>query len=359
MRFDVTSPRIRAAALALALFGAQARADTLLLHNGDRLTGRVLHMSPSTLTFETTWAGEMRIPRYEIRAIETDKPVTVLRERTGRTESATLKPADDGRLLLVSERRADDPAAGGADGAMPPAAVRIAITRLRYINPKPEESGEGASYAGRVTLSGSSAHGSDTGERVYAEGDFSARAHDWRYAVNGKLLRARDAASDTASNWLLSANHDRFLDDEGFVYLRGSAERDRFRDIAGRLTIGAGYGRQLIDTGRTTLSLRGGVEGISVRRIAGPDESAPALGWGMNFTHRLDLLSAEIFHDQQGFRTLGSEGHLTLRSRSGLRLPLASGLTASLQLNFAWESDPAPGRAGADTTWLFGLGYAW
>jgi putative salt-induced outer membrane protein YdiY len=360
----------QAAALSalVAALCTPARADTVTLHNGDRLTGRILHMSPGTLTFETTWAGELKIPRYEVRHIETDKPVTVLRERSDRTESVMMQPAGSGQVLLTpaAQEVAPAPAPEGVlPGTAPPVTAparppeTLELARLRYLNPKPEESGEGVSYAGRATLSGTFARGNTTSDRVYAEGDFGARARHWRYALTGKLLQARDAEGTTASNWLGSGNFDRFLDDDAFVYARASAERDRFRDISRRVTVGAGYGRQLLQTERTSLSVRGGPELISVSRLEGPDDTSPALGWGLNLSHRLDLMSAELFHDQRGFRTLGSDTQLSLRSRTGLRVPFVSGLTASVQLNLDWDDSAAGGRRGTDATWLLGLGYAW
>jgi len=361
-------------AVAFALLAPTAWADTLTLHNGDRLTGRVLHLSPSTLVFETTWAGELRIPRYEVRAIETDKPVGVLREGSGQTESMTLVPAASGQVRLVPEApeqaAAGDGEASGQTGAQapdgsglaaPPAlpAVTVPLARVRYLNPKPEESGEGVSREGRITVSATLVRGNSTGERAYAEGDFETRALDWRYALNAKLNRERGDEVTTASNWLAGGNFDRFLDERRFGYLRGSIERDRFRDIATRATAGAGLGVQLIQTARAKLALRGGLDAIGVRRIAGPDESWPALGWGVNFGYRPDTLPVVLFHDQQGFMSLDDPSQVTLRSRSGLRVPFASGLTASLQFNFDWDSEPAPGRRSGDSTWLVGLGYAW
>lgn len=361
--------RAAAAVTLIALAGASmpARADTITLHNGDRLTGRILHMSPGTLTFETTWAGELKIPRYELRSIETDKPITVLRERARSTERVMLEPAGPGQALLTPAARAAAAAStqeeGGAQAQLPAApaqpAQAVQLARLRYLNPKPEESGEGVSYAGRATLSGAFARGNTASDRIYAEGDLGARAHQWRYALNGKLLQENDADGSIASNWLVSGNFDRFLDDDAFLYARASAERDRFRDISRRATLGAGYGRQLLQTERTALSVRGGLEMISVRRLEGPDDTSPALGWGLNLSHRLDLMSAELFHDQRGFRTLGSDAHLSLRSRTGLRVPFVSGLTASLQLNLDWDDKTPAGRRSLDTTWLLGLGYAW
>ncbi len=345
-----------------------ATADTVLLHNGDRLTGRILHLSPDSLTLETTWAGEMKIRRFEVRAIETDKPVVVLRERTERTEWAVISPGDPGRMMVrhvsPEEVFGTSSARGEPENAQPEPApetpLDVASRSIRYINPKPEESGEGVSRDGRITLSGAVLQGNSKGERLYVESDFNTRARDWRYSLGLKARRERDAGNLVSSNWLLSGNYDRFLAGSSrFAYLRTSLEEDRFRDIELRTAIGAGLGTQLLQTERTQLSLRAGLDAVDWRRFAGADESYPAFGWGVNLTRRVEWFAAELFHDQTGYWNLHDTSQVTVRSRSGIRLPFVSGLTASLQLNLDWEGEPAAGRHATDASWLIGVGYAW
>jgi hypothetical protein len=52
-------------------------------------------------------------------------------------------------------------------------------------------------------------------------------------------------------------------------------------------------------------------------------------------------------------------GAITLRSKTGLRMPLILKVNGVAQLNVDWESRPAPGRAPVDTTLLLGVDYAW
>ncbi len=346
-----------------------ASADTVFLHNGDRLSGRILHLSPDSLTLETTWAGEMQIRRLEVRAIQTDKPVIVLRERTDHTEWAVISPGDPGRMTIRpvpaeevfgTTVRQDEAATAAQPEPPPPTPLDVAARSIRYINPIPEESGEGVSRDGRITLSGAILRGNSNGERLYVESDFNTRARDWRYSIGLKARRERDAGNLVSSNWLLSGNHDRFLaGSERFAYLRASFEEDRFRDISLRSALGAGLGIQLLQTERTQLSVRAGLDAVGLRRYEGVDERYPAFGWGVNFSRRVDWFAAELFHDQSGFWNLDDAAQVTVRSRSGIRLPFVSGLTASLQLNLDWEGEPTEGRRAADASWLIGIGYAW
>jgi hypothetical protein len=48
-----------------------------------------------------------------------------------------------------------------------------------------------------------------------------------------------------------------------------------------------------------------------------------------------------------------------LQTRSGLRVPISNGLTATAQFNYDWESDPALGRKSSDSKLMFGLGYSY
>ncbi len=362
------SARAAAAFACVVAMGASS-ADTVYLHNGDRLTGRILHLTPDALTLETTWAGEMDIRRLEIRAIETDKPVLVMRERSDRTEWVEIAPGDPGRLLVTEippeEVFRPVPIEGDApaDATEPPpqrTPLDVASRSIRYINPTPQESGEGVSRDGRVTVSGAVLRGNSEGERLYIESDFNTSARDWRYSLGLKARRERDHGNLVSSNWLLTGNYDRFLSGTArFRYLRASLEEDRFRDIDLRSTVGAGLGMQLLSTDRTQLSLRGGLDLVDLRRNEQPDEIFPALGWGVNYTHRVPWFSAELFHDHAGYWNLEDFGQVTMRSRSGIRVPFISGLTASLQLNLDWEGEPTEGRRATDASWLIGLGYEW
>lgn len=66
-----------------------------------------------------------------------------------------------------------------------------------------------------------------------------------------------------------------------------------------------------------------------------------------------------LFHAQDGNASLEEVGDLVVRTKTGLRWPLAGGLSATAQLNLDWESDPAPGRSRTDRAVLPGLGYEW
>ncbi len=343
MKREATTAWMLAAVLLAG--AAAARADTVTLVNGDRLSGTVEHLSADTLTLTTSYAGKIKIRRSEVATLETDRAVDLLLEGVERPVSARLAGATTGRVEL-------EPAPAGW-------ATDVPLARVTHVNPTPVESGIGVAYKGRVNLSSARTSGNSSSSRMYGEAELTARAKLYRYAIGVKGLRATDSGTETASSWLGNGNYDHFISKDRFLYGRGSLERDRFRDIDLRTTVGGGYGLQLYDTDRTHLSVRGGIDLVMLERTGGLRTTHPALGWGVRFSHWLWQRSVQLFHDQDGFWDLEDTRQVTLRSRTGLRVPIAQGLSANAQLNVDWEREPAPGRKSTDSTLLLGLGYEW
>jgi putative salt-induced outer membrane protein YdiY len=321
--------RLPALAAALALSVAAAQADTVTLLNGDRLSGKVLHKSGGVLTFQTSYAGKIKIRWSEVRTLTTDSPLGVMLE------------GDSAPRRIVLTPDSVDPA------------------KIEYLNPLPEESGRGVTYKGRVALAASATRGNSSTSSLHGEGAFNARARDYRYRLAAKVDQAKDAGQTVTSNWRANGHYDHFLAPKRFIYGRGFIERDRFRDIRLRTSAGGGYGWQLYDTESTQLSIRGGVDAVSVKHNDGSGEDYPALGWGLHFSHRLWQHKVELFHNQDGFWNLRHTEQVTLHTSTGLRIPLSSGMTANAQVDLDWDRRPPPGVKAVDTTWLLGLGYEW
>jgi putative salt-induced outer membrane protein YdiY len=358
--------RILACMLLLGIAKA-TYADQVILKNGDIISGKVVTKSGDTLTVNTFYAGDIKINWKEISTLTTDAPVATLLNDDSYF-STSLLPAERGAVRLTGKELAVEDEDGAAkevatDTANETKALEnkaYGLNDILYINPTPEESGRGYRYSGRANLAFTNTSGNSSNEMLHMDAEIQKRAKAYRYTLGGEVNRAKDNDVSSVSNRRVYGSYDSFYTTTDFLYVHGALENDRFKDVKLRSVIGAGYGYQVYESETTKLSLKGGPDLVSVDRYAAASEFFAALGWHVDFTHKLTYFQnypIEIFHVQDGYRGLNSEGDVLLKTRTGLRLPLRHGFVATAQYNFDWESNPAPERGNSDRQLILGLGY--
>jgi putative salt-induced outer membrane protein YdiY len=298
--------------LLLCLLSISALADEVRLKNGDRITGEIQDVQGGRLVLRSDYAGQLSIDLDKVDSVSIVDTEGALHE---------IGPLD-----------------------------------LPSLNVKAYRDGSGVAYSGHVFGSATDERGNTTSERLFLRGDLTARARKYRYELSGRVERRTEPPAATTTAWLTDGNHDRFLDERHFVYLRGSLEHDPSKDLELRRTVGAGYGRQVVELRTVSLSVRAGLDHVSEDRLAGDDRRYPALGWGVKARYG-PRPRLELFHEQEGFWNLDETGDVVLRTQSGLRVPVADRLKVSVQLKLDWERRPSPGRHATDRTLLFGLDY--
>lgn len=328
--------------LVLAQLALTAEADTVVLRNGDRLTGTVINVSADTVRLQTDYAGEIAIERQKVATLTTDGPVPLM--ISDQIVRGRIGAGEDDTVTVTRE-----------DGAT----ESIPLAQIAYIKPTPRQGGPGVNYAGRINLGYSRSAGNSDNERLYGEGELRARHKDYRWSIGGDARESSDDGVKSESNWRARGNYDWFFRPRQFLYARTTFEHDKFRDVDLRSTVGGGYGYQLLETDTTNLSLQGGVDYVNVQREVGENEEYPAAGWGINYDQKVWDGRVVLFHNQDGFWSLEDSDNVLVRTKTGLRFPLGDGFNATAQLNLDWDNDPPPGTKSTDETWLFTLGYSW
>lgn len=333
-------------------------ADQVILKNGDIITGKVVTKSGDILTFNTPYAGDIKINWKEISTLSTDKPVATLLDDDSYLNTSLL-PAERGHVRVTLQDPGENEYLDKDHEAIENKS--FGLNDILYINPTPEESGRGYRYSGRANFAFSNTSGNSSNERLHLDAEVQKRARDYRYTLGGELNQSSDNDVNSVDNSRAYGSYDSFFSKTEFLYGHGSLENDRFRDIRLRTVVGAGYGYQVYESETTKLSLKGGPDLVSVNRYVADSESFVALGWHIDFKHKPTYFTAfpmEIFHVQDGYRGFDSDGDILLKTRTGLRIPLREGFVATAQYNFDWENNPAPGRHNSDRQVLLGIGYA-
>ncbi|HWV17212.1 MAG TPA: DUF481 domain-containing protein [Rhodocyclaceae bacterium] len=332
--FKVFSKAI-ALAFTLAATSTAALADQVWLKNGDRLSGNVVSKRGNTLTFNTSYAGELKIDWDEVAQLNTDKPVDVM-----------LKDDEHRQLTLETRSRT-------GSAAMP------TLGEIVYINPNPEESGRGYRVSAKANFGYTQSEGNSTSDQLHADAEMIVRARDYRLTLGGEMDKASVDKKQADDSRRAYGSYDSFFNKREFLFTHGQLQNDRFRDIELRAVVGGGYGYQFYDSETTRLSVKAGLDMVNLDRYNAPRERFAALGWHVDLVHKLTRSDIEVFHTQDGYRGLSQAASVLVQTRTGLRFPLSGGLHALTQLNLDWESDPAPGRKKLDSKVLIGIGYAY
>lgn len=338
-------------ALGVALC-APARADVVILRNGDRLTGKAVHKKADLLTFATTYAGTLTLKWSDIATLTTDKPVTLVigneRLLTGRLDTGITQ----GRAAFIPTTT---PAAS-ADFLAP---RDLPLDSVRFLNPTVDESGRGIAWSGRINAGGAQTSGNSTNSSLHVDVDTTGRAREYRILGGGEFNHATDHEQETVSNWRARGEFDRFYQKRMFSYTRATFEHDKFKALDLRSTAGGGLGYQFFESAPLNLSVQGGLDYVDVNNISAPDDQYVAAAWVLRYDQKPWNWNMQFFHQQDGTVSLESPGTIVLHTQTGVRAPLGLGINATLQYNYDWDNHPPDGSVSADRTLLFTLGYAW
>lgn len=223
----------------LSCYALSADGDTVLLNNGDRITGAVKSIAEGKLLVETPYAGALTISMEAVTRIESDEPRAIkltddrILEGTlcARDESMGVKTEEAWQAVLPKEITALAPDQND---------LKSLTTPKRW---------SGALEAGASLRSGNtdttdlkaSLSLKRTGEKDTLELKFSAA-----YGEASDVLNTRRYLGDFRWQHKL---HERF-----YLYTTGLAERDDGRKLALRLQGGGGFGYEIIKQEKTKLS---------------------------------------------------------------------------------------------------------
>ncbi len=323
------------------LLSSGALADTVTLHNGDRLSGDLVRMEANTLWLKTTYAGTLKLPWAQVDRIDTDAPVRV-RLADG-TELDGQLQADQSRSLRIR--------IGSLAETAP-----LALDRIDAINP-PRHINRTVVRA-RASLGGNFARGNTDAQTVHLDGELVARNPSQRVTLDGELNDAAQDGVDTASNWRLGMKYDHFASERTYFYANTRFDHDGQAGLDLRSTLGVGVGRQLFERDDLKLSLEGGLSLVNEDYADEEDTRFPGARFAARYEQAFWDGRLTLFHKSDLLLSLKSLDDYLYQSRTGFRIPVGNGFSLGSQVNFDYDAVPAAGKGSTDTTLLFKLDYA-
>ncbi|WP_242664358.1 DUF481 domain-containing protein [Chlorobium sp. N1] len=313
--------------LLLAATTGSALADSVLIKNGDRLSGTVVKMEGGVLRLDTGYAGTVPIAWSEVREVATDKPMKILLE-DGRIEQSAL---------LVQ--------AGSAP--------------VSQINPEAWVTGDGYLFKGEAALSLNIDRGNTRSDEADVDTRMEWRHRRHRLRLSGELEYDTTDRETTNDRWYVQAKYDYIATPLRYYGLKVDFKTDRIAGLDLRFAGGPYLGLQFIRTPETRLSTELGTDLVTERFTAEPDNNYMAGSWSVDFSHRLWTDAITFYHRQKGLVNVNSLSGVVLDTWTGMKVPIKGGFSTSAELQADYSGDSAAGIDPWDLTYRLKFGYDW
>lgn len=317
----------------LLLMGLRAAADTVVLDNGDRLSGNIVKLDGGKLSLETPYAGTVKIDWAAVAEVSSVKPLYV---------ASTAAPTVFGRVE----------AAGGQVEVATEGAGTVEIPRdsLKTIR-SPKERRLLRAWSGHLDSGLSLTRGNAktttytvSAAAVRAAGRGKASAYfDTVFAQN-----STSGVSETTAQAVRGGfRYDFDISSRAFTFAFTDLEHDRFQELDLRHSLGGGLGYRLIKGERTTLNLLGGGSfkqeffDMDPTRRSGEGLLGNDFSWKLSDTFSVTQKFV-IFPD------LGEPGRYRFNFDAGTLTRLNQWLGWHLTLSDRFLSEPAPGAQKND-----------
>ncbi|MEN8200324.1 MAG: DUF481 domain-containing protein [Thermodesulfobacteriota bacterium] len=321
------------------LLAGWASADEVWLKNGDHISGKVVALKDGTLSFTTSYAGELSIQWEDVTSLKTDDPVEVVLDDATRSKGPIV-PGKEGEVMVTTEEAANPEI--------------ISLASVRTFNPKENP----VKIKTKINVGVLQERGNSYSDDIRIDADFFARTEKSRYGVGGEFHQEKSNEITTVDNWKAFANYDYFFAKRWYWYGLGRFKNNDFKDLRLRTTLGVGIGYQFFESDLLYLSFSTGPAYIDKDYILAPDDNFPAAHWNLKYEQYFFDKSLQLFHSSYGYLHLDDSEDWTVDTRQGFRFPIYKGFTGTIQYSYDFENKPSRDAiTDYDSSLSFHLGY--
>ena len=335
------SPGIATLLLVLPLLGGgSALAGTVVLKNGDRLTGEVDSISGGSLLLETDYAGRIPIRLDAVQSV--NSPVDFhIRLRGGGFRDGRLA-YEDGEQRLLS----DD----GGSGALDLTAVSSASRGSDALADLASGWSTTADLAAALSAGNSETEAVNMLVRSTLALDWTV--HDWT------LLVSREEADGEVAKEQLDFDYGyrRFFTNRWFALGNAEYYRDELKDVDLRITLGGGIGYQFWRGSFGALSAGTGVSAV-FDEIGARAKENPAWRWELDYNRFLWRKQFEFFHRHSLLVIPASGRGEVIEASTGVRFAVSDRLNTHFRVDHRIDTKPPEGADKTDVTYSLGVGF--
>ncbi len=342
-------PATGIAVLVLLTWASSALADKtdiVNLRNGDRVTCEIKNLERGRLKVSTDSMGTVYIEWKDILSISSPA-LYVIEVQDGSRLRGTLAETDAERQLLL--RSGDEETA--TDKLVPMSTV-VWLDPLK-LDERIVKRWDGSISAGFDTTKANN----DTS--LSASFDARRRAEDFLLNFSSSVYSRSQDGVDDSLRANLNGVYKGLLEDRWFWATVGSFERNDELGIDLRSLGGAGYGRFLVQTGRTLWSLTGGLALVN-EQLAGDEDAQTSLEGFFNTEYEFftyDTPKTTLTTSLTVFPSITESGRVRSSLDFALRRELIEDLFVEISVYDSYDSDPPQEGEKNDYGIVTSLGY--
>jgi putative salt-induced outer membrane protein YdiY len=316
------------------LFPVVAGADQVVMKNGDVISGRISRVDKNEVTIKPSYTKKFAVKRSAVLSIETEEALEV-EMKNGEVVTARFAGLDEGMQVLVLE---DQPTPIEI-GEM----AKAAVPQKWYVRESRAEA--------MLTVN----EGNTTSRSSVFNIDTRLQLGDHRQYAKFIMRRDENNNETTKKQNRASYEYDWLFRRSWYLGATANYERDPIRDLSHRFMFGALLGHDFLDTAHSFLTIKAGAGYTDEKLGAEPTSGLTGL-WEMKFRYQFGGGRLEFVHDHEiAYQDYG-ENNTIIRSNTGLRMDILWDIYATATYRFNYETEPAPGKFGKDSTLAFGLG---
>ncbi len=346
--------KIIAIAFTMAMSGSAYALDKVETNDGSILTGTIKSISEKTITLVTSYAGELKLQRDEVKGFNTESPIFV-RLKSGTTLAGQVSHNGEGKLLIE-----------GVDATMTTNTASVVESWSPADNDpqlvRAEEEKEALkrqwSYKAAVDIAGKSGNSKEFSSRVLFDARLASADDELKFF--GSIDKSSKEGEDTSDEMIVGSEYKAYFSKVMGWYVRGEVERDDFENLDLRTTLGGGLNYRLFKEEDHALELRSGLGYRHESFNDGTTENSPTLDFGLE--HYWNFISwAEMTNKLTYAPAVDDFSDYLITHDSGIDIPL--GLSDYWNIRFGLRNDykslPAEGRENLDTSYYSRLQLKW
>jgi len=331
----------------LALGPAIARADEVVLTNGDRVTGVVTGIADGKITISQTRFGTISASLSDVKSItpaSATQPAATTQATTQPTTNPTSQPSTQPTTQPTSQ-----PATTTASAPPPPA-------------PIPPKAPAPKRWSGAVTATALATRGNSDSESVrlsidaLRKGDKNTLTLAAGYALGQTKNQTTGDKTTDIDNWFAQAKLDYAFSEKWYNYAMARVESDNVANLDLRVSPGLGIGYHYINKPETHLNLEGGVSYVWESYDNDGTNEHVALRLAYHYDKKLND-KVSLVHNVEYLPSVYAIDDFNLNADLGIRAQLTTNMFSEFKVEWRYDSTPAPGAEENDLRYTVGVGW--